>query len=158
MAGLAGKAKDAIADAEASAMRVNQALDRYLRSSILGVQQVLVNRAGAILRDVALRSPVDTGRFRAAWGPGFEALGMPEPPISKLTLAAAMEGRRNGSASVTMTDEKAEAIITNGVSYGPFLEAGFSPQAPSGFVRRTLDEHAARLMDDIRRVEVDGVR
>jgi len=147
----------------ASALRVGEALAEYAEAADLGMLLVVKNRAGAILHDIAIASPVDTGRFRAAWGPGFAALGTVAPPVPPVNPSGSatsptdiVQGSRQGSASITSTEHRHEVLVANGVRYGPFLEAGFSPQASSGFVRRVLNTHAARLREAVERLRVPG--
>ena len=98
----------------------------------------------AIARDVALTvtealvdglpeyadvngSPVDTGFFRANWRVGLNAM----PPMGAEGVAA------DNSAVVALGKAGDVFYIVNGVEYGPYLELGRSPQAPSGIVGPT---------------------
>lgn len=105
------------------------------------------NKAELVVRKTALElqssmiamSPVDSGRFRSNWmagvgvantdtgaAPGTDALGR---------TGAVLTGWRPGQT----------ILLTNSLSYGRKLEAGSSKQAPSGFVRLTVQNYSAAL-------------
>lgn len=162
---LTDAAKKATKETQKSADAVSAALATYLESSVLGVETVVVNRAGAILRDVALLSPVASGRFRAAWGPGFTALGAEEPRIPSVNREGEStdpreiaQGRREGRGKVDKKDGKVTAIVVNGTRYAAFLEAGASKQANPGFVRRTLDKHVAGIVEATKNIQTRGTK
>lgn len=90
-------------------------------------------------RRVILKSPVDTGRFKANWQIGYGT-----PDIETVETL-------DKSGSLTMAKHQAEVsskilagsviYITNSLPYAYRLEyEGWSKQAPSGMVRTTLAE------------------
>jgi hypothetical protein len=90
-------------------------------------------------RRVILKSPVDTGRFKANWQIGYGT-----PDIETVETL-------DKSGSLTMAKHQAEVsskilagsviYITNSLPYAYRLEyEGWSKQAPSGMVRITLAE------------------
>jgi len=80
-------------------------------------------------RQVVKLSPVDTGQFRASWNmtkntPNFATIsdgtGLPPPDLPKLTFSKG---------------EYPVIFISNGKHYGPYLEDGWSKQAPNGMIK-----------------------
>ncbi len=113
------------------------------------------------LRGVLLRSPVDTGRFRANWRIGFGGpdlsvdvkLTGPKRPAShgSATYSFAGGGYKASGAEDTATlaagNNKLTATkwgdsiwITNNVVYALSLEYGHSKQAPAGVLGVTYEE------------------
>lgn len=85
---------------------------------------------------LVMRSPVDTGRFRANWMVGIGAINTEtferfsdvshEPLINSIKV--------NGQT----------IYITNSLPYAQRLEYGWSKQAPDGMVRLTVAEMSSR--------------
>lgn len=89
---------------------------------------------------VILRSPVDTGRFRANW-----MVAIADIPSGTLDL-----NDKRGRATISKVDAttsqlKAGDVITlvNNLPYGEQLEYGSSRQAPGGMVSLTVQEFKA---------------
>ena len=93
-----------------------------------------------LFRRVILRSPVDTGRFRANWQVTIGSL-----PSGTLEL-----DDKTGNVTI----DKADAVIsgvqggdivvlTNNLPYSKRLEEGYSQQAPQGFVALSVQEFQA---------------
>jgi hypothetical protein len=84
-----------------------------------------------------MKSPVDTGRFRANWGctVGTPYVGTvdvyDESGRGTAVLAAKVVSGWNGRASI---------MLVNNLVYSLPLEYGHSQQAPFGMVRSTIDE------------------
>lgn len=108
------------------------------------------DRADLVVRKVALdvgsrvvmRSPVDTGRFRANWQYG---VGQPNP-----TVLEAVD--KDGSTSIarisagSATAKLGDVIyVSNSLPYALRLEAGWSQQAPAGMVGLTVQEFQAAV-------------
>lgn len=103
-------------------------------------------------------TPVDTGRAAAAWLPIFKKIGMAEPAGRGSGEGTAL-GKREGEARANLEGDKPFARITNRVNYILPLEYGHSSQRPNGFFRITLNRHAARLRQFVRRHDMTkGVR
>jgi len=90
-----------------------------------------------LAQGVIMKSPVDTGRFRANWQ--FSAAGiqratsMAVDPGGQVTLHRLVaEIRQTGSGGVT--------YLSNSLPYAVRLENGWSKQAPQGMVRLTVQE------------------
>ena len=95
-----------------------------------------------VLRGVVLKSPVDTGRFRANWQVSIGS------PIE--TELDAVEPRRvnqgggdtlaKGRATILNAPQIDVVWLSNNVPYAERLENGYSKQAASGVVAVTLEE------------------
>lgn len=90
-----------------------------------------------LAQGVILKSPVDTGRFRANWQ--FSAAGvqritsMEVDPGGQMTLQRLVaEIQATGAGGVT--------YLSNSLPYAVRLENGWSKQAPQGMVRLTVQE------------------
>lgn len=96
-----------------------------------------------LLRKVIQRTPVDTGRARAAWAPFLKA----ENVNVKLSgdPKAISEGIAKGEF-VVQSGSKPGILVVNGVNYSVYLEYGSSDQAPQGMVRISMRE----IVDEIR--------
>ena len=86
---------------------------------------------------VILRSPVDTGRFRANWQVSIGSV-----PSGTLELEDKSGTATVSKATAAALGMRAGSIITlaNNLPYGPRLEDGYSGQAPGGMVALTVQE------------------
>lgn len=98
--------------------------------------------AGLHLEGFVLRSPVDTGFFRANW----------QVSIGQGAGGVIQSFDLNGSATITrglaviQQAQPGDVIrITNAVVYGPALEYGHSRQAPQGMIRQTIADLRSRF-------------
>jgi len=73
---------------------------------------------------VLVKSPVDTGRFRANWG---VSINSPYVGVGEIS--------GNGMTTVSKWDAKGAIFLCNNLSYANALEHGHSKQAPTGMVR-----------------------
>lgn len=81
---------------------------------------------------LVLKSPVDTGRFRANWVVGNGSVNS----MTKESFQAA-----NNAPVINSLKVNGQTIyITNSLPYANRLEYGYSKQAPAGMVRITLVE------------------
>jgi hypothetical protein len=108
--------------------------------------QVLADRSGQrletvarkvsfdVFRAVALRSPVDTGRFRANWNVSY---GTPDLGVTASTNQARSTQQVARSLSLPVGGV---VFMANGLPYAEELEFGSSKQAPVGMVRVTVRE------------------
>jgi hypothetical protein len=110
-----------------------------------GVNRKIKKTALAILTELAVQTPVDTGRARSNWMVG---LGGP-PDDGNFPPYAAGEKGSTARANATMTIETGKAAmsdrqlgqavyITNEVPYIEQLNNGSSAQAPAGFVQQAV--------------------
>ena len=85
-----------------------------------------------VFRSVVLRSPVDTGRFRANWNVSY---GAPDYTTTPRTDEA--RGVAEAQKALTLA-VGGVVFISNGLPYARRLEYGWSKQAPYGMVRLTV--------------------
>lgn len=108
------------------------------------------DRADLVLRKVALdigarvvlRSPVDTGRFRANWQYG---VGQPNTATLETvdkTGQSSIARIAAGTASARLGDV---LYLSNSLPYALRLETGWSKQAPAGMVGLTVTEFQAAI-------------
>lgn len=93
-----------------------------------------------VLTKVVLRSPVDTGRFRANWATSFGA------PSYRVTADVDPTGQGailRGRSTINRAYGDYDIFITNSLPYAQRLEYGYSKQAPAGMVRITVAEWQA---------------
>jgi hypothetical protein len=92
-----------------------------------------------IMSSVIMKSPVDTGRFRANWFVGY---GMPNIKTDQLTDKSGTSTIASNQAAIMAIKVDGQTIfVTNSLPYGYRLEyEGWSQQAPVGMVRVTLAE------------------
>lgn len=95
----------------------------------LDVETVARKSTLDVFRAVALRSPVDTGRFRANWNVSY---GVPDTT----TTASTDQTRANREAAKALTLPLGSVTyMVNALPYAAKLENGYSKQAPIGFVK-----------------------
>lgn len=94
-----------------------------------------------------MRSPVDTGRFRASWSIGLNQVNptvAPDTPSGQPVVAA--------DPSIPAVTIGSTVYITNSLPYARRLEYGWSKQAPAGMVRRTAAEMPQRIAALVKQV------
>jgi hypothetical protein len=98
-------------------------------------QKLLVEINGRVV----IKSPVDTGRFRANWVVGN---GSPDKTTTEATDGSGAATIARAAAEINSIVINGQIIyVTNSLPYGPRLEyEGWSKQAPAGMVRVTLAE------------------
>jgi hypothetical protein len=87
---------------------------------------------------IDLRSPVDTGRFRANW---TFSIGAPDATVTAKVGSNVAEN--NAKAQAYPQEGFPVAYLQNNLPYAERLEDGYSSQAPSGMVAITTAELAA---------------
>lgn len=97
------------------------------------VEEALTQRvrviALAMLNEIVLRSPVDTGRFR---GNNIVSVGSPvRVPVEALDKSGGATIQR-GLSAVTGLEPYTQVFIQNNLPYAESLERGHSKQAPAG--------------------------
>lgn len=118
-------------------------------------------RADLVVRKVALdvgsrvvlRSPVDTGRFRANWQYGVGA------PVLKTTETVDASGTETIARIGTLaaTARLGDVIyLSNSLPYALRLEAGYSKQAPAGMVGLTVLEFQAAVDRSVAAAKVEA--
>lgn len=99
----------------------------------LAVQRISLE----LFERVILRSPVDTGRFRANW-----QVGIGRVPTGTLELTDATGQATISKAQAAALSLEAGQTITlvNNLPYAQRLENGWSSQAPGGMVALTVQD------------------
>lgn len=166
------QAAAAIKSADRSLAAFNVALDVYVKSVGKGSNVAVRKSAADITYESARRSPVRYGRFRAAWFEALSRLGAPQPTIPATVAHLGKDGivrvihtrpdviaagRASGSVTIDETDRGTRVVVGNPTRYGPFLEAGGSRQAANGVIRVAVERHRKALLEDIKRINPDGV-
>ncbi len=96
-----------------------------------------------LFASAVLKSPVDTGRFRANWNVS------PASP-NQATTESTDSARGTREAQKALTIPTGQVIyLTNGLPYARRLEHGWSKQAPYGMVRYSLLEYRRFLLKAI---------
>lgn len=97
------------------------------------VEEALTQRvrviALAMLNEIVLRSPVDTGRFR---GNNIVSVGAPVYTSSANVDPTGSETIQQGVRVMTGLEPYTQVFIQNNLVYSVELERGHSKQAPSG--------------------------
>lgn len=126
-------------------------LTRICAKSKVSLDETVNRFVFGMFSRIIMRSPVDTGRFRANWQISFNS-------ISAQQLEQFDQGpvTANGSGQ-SSTKELVRAVLlganwiggkaylVNTMPYGKYLEYGSSKQAPLGMVRLTVNEYAEVL-------------
>lgn len=109
-------------------------LDRYAARVGQDVETVAREVTLQVFMSVVLRSPVDTGRFRANWNVSY---GTPDYTATLSTNKA----RGDAEAAKALTLPVGGVVfLSNGIPYGERLEYGYSKKAPTGMIRVTVRE------------------
>lgn len=116
----------------------NQKMETVVKASLVRIGTSIV-----------VRSPVDTGRFRANW---LAAYGTPDSTVS-MSVDPSGQGTLNRlKMSVQGLTFREYFYFTNSLPYAKELEYGHSAQAPSGMVRVSVAAWENILADEIRKV------
>lgn len=111
------------------AKRTNTKLDTVIRKASFD-----------LFRAVILKSPVDTGRFRANWNFSVGAADY------STTLSEAQGRALTEAAKVLDVPSGGVVVLANGLPYARRLEYGYSQQAPVGMVRLSVLEYRRFLL------------
>ena len=95
-----------------------------------------------LLKKVTMKSPVDTGRFRANWMVG---IGGADETTTDSTVNDAM---MRGSIVLTGYKNLKQIHISNNLPYAAALEHGHSMQAPLGVAEISVEEIEAHFNGD----------
>jgi len=114
-------------------------LARIAQRTTKSIEQVARVATFKVMSKVHLKSPVDTGRFRANWN---YSEGAPNYTFTESTASGrgATEAQRALSGAIGGV-----AYFSNGLPYAYRLEYGWSKQAPSGMVRVSVGEFAKSI-------------
>jgi hypothetical protein len=107
--------------------------ERVIRGTLFGVASRIIKR-----------SPVDTGRFRNNWQ---ASVNSPAVGVTSATDKTGNAAVQESSALINNFQIGATFYLTNNLPYANRLEYGWSKQAPSGMVRRTVAEIEQRIKE-----------
>lgn len=109
-------------------------LDRLAQQTGVKIETVARKATFDLFRAVVLKSPVDTGRFRANWNVSYGT--------SDVTFSDSInQGRATSEVSKALTLPIGGVVfLSNGLPYANRLEYGYSQQAPSGMIRTSVVE------------------
>lgn len=100
------------------------------------VEEALTQRvrviALAMLNEIVLRSPVDTGRFR---GNNIVSIGAPVYTTTENLDKSGGETIQRGLSVMSGLEPYTQVFIQNNLPYAQALEDGHSKQAPAGIYR-----------------------
>lgn len=109
-------------------------LDRLAGSMKIDLETVARKITFDLFSKVNLRSPVDTGRFRANWNVSY---GVPDVSFTDNTN----QNRATAEIGKALTLPVGGVTwMANGLPYATRLEYGYSQQAPAGMVRVSVSE------------------
>ena len=120
-------------------------ITRFIRKTNLRAEKVVGKIALDLLSGVILRSPVDTGRFRANWRlaiGNIDLSAVQEPDLPTTNQSAILTAATAVLANYKLGDT---IFISNNTEYALELEAGRSTQAPTGVLGVTFEEGKANL-------------
>lgn len=118
----------------------SQDLQALANRTGLSMDTVIRKATFELFKSVALKSPVDTGRFRANWN---VSIGAPDQTVTEST---------NGARALQQAQEALTLPVggivsmTNALPYARRLENGYSKQAPYGMVRYSVLEFRRFLL------------
>lgn len=110
-------------------------LDRLAERYNAKLEDVVRKSTFDLFRSVTLKSPVDTGRFRANWN---VSQGSPDYTITASTNAGRVNAEVGKAARLPAGGV---VFLSNGLPYARRLEYGYSKQAPQGMVRVSVVEY-----------------
>ncbi len=97
------------------------------------------------IRRVDMRSPVDTGRFRANWTISIGEPSSAITPVEDKTGSTTVAGNVAALAEYPKDGKFPVIYLQNNLPYAERLEFGHSAQAPSGMVAITVAELEALM-------------
>lgn len=112
-------------------------LDRFADKTGIKLETIVRKVTFDLFSKVILRSPVDTGRFRANWNVAYGA-----PNLSTSSSVGNGAARSEAAKALTLP-VGGVTYLANGLPYARRLEFGWSKQAPSGMVRLSAQEFNA---------------
>lgn len=117
------------------AQRANINLDTAIRKSTLD-----------LFRRLVLKSPIDTGRFRANWNYSIGS--------ADYTTTDSTDQSRGMREAMRAADQPSGGVVclSNGLPYARRLEYGYSKQAPYGMVRYSILEYRRFLLNALEQI------
>ena len=115
-------------------------LSRFAQKAEVEIKTVVQKISMEAFKRIILKSPVDTGRFRANWG---VTIGQPRTGVTNATDKSGSSTQAAMVAGVTGWNGDKSIFMVNNLPYSIALEYGHSKQAPGGMVRTTMAEMGA---------------
>ena len=119
---------------------LNRAITRFLKRQAPDVVDKAVRKIAAdvvaeTVRGITTVAPtrVDTGRYRAGWGFGARAAGL---PVTVPSSASSQSG--DGSGETTGRGLSRKVVVANNVEYAEDVELGTRRMAPGNHLTRAL--------------------
>lgn len=140
-------------------------LDRFADRLEIDIHTLVRHVSLFVFKGVVMKSPVDTGRFRASWNIGVNTIDNSVMPEIKAVITSGVKSMERSNAKAVATrkalaktkvlaqvrDNYPAVYITNNLPYAKRLEDGHSEkQAPNGMVRLTMLEAQEYLKGMIR--------
>ena len=97
-----------------------------------------------LFNKIVLRSPVDTGRFRANWNVSYAQAD------TSVTLSTNQNRGTKEAAKALTYPTGGVVYLSNGLPYAQRLETGWSQQAPIGMVRVSIVEFEKHMSRSLR--------
>lgn len=117
------------------------------KAKLLKVAQNSLMRVGGA---IVLKSPVDTGRFRANW---MSAYGGVDSSTTESISNSGAESIGRLNAKLNGLDVGQVVYFTNSLPYAEKLEYGYSQQAPAGMVRLSVANWQSIVAEEVARVK-----
>lgn len=122
------------------ALDLNKAIEKAKDQAELAVKKITLD----LFKNVIMKSPVDTGRFRANWN---SAIGQADYSTSEATDKSGAQSVNRAASTVAQYKlSESSMFLTNNLPYAGVLEFGRangkpgSMQAPNGMVRLSMME------------------
>ena len=130
--------------------KFNQKVDRRVAAAarILGE---------TIRKNLALRTPFDTGRAAASWNASLNGANLRTQP-DEVQFGGREDAAQAGEVNLQGIKMGDDIHISNSLSYIRRLNAGWSRQAPAGFVEQVVEATRSRRYDKIMQAALRGVR
>lgn len=117
-------------------------ISRFIGKTEKSAEQAVRKISFELLNKVILKSPVDTGRFRANW---YVSVNYVSKEVSSSVDKSGADSIRRGSLGINAYKLGDAAIyLSNNLPYAYRLEMGYSKQAPSGMARLSVMEIASK--------------
>lgn len=144
-----------------------RSITTFVEKTGVRADQVLRKLGLDAFQGVLLKSPVDTGRFRASWRITINRVDLstiPPPDAPTMSVAEAKDAYRVLLAGAQSAQQAAAVIevgkavfgdsinITNNLPYAEKLEDGWSGQAPQGVLKLTFQEIVSEFDAVVRKV------
>lgn len=109
---------------------------------------MVVKRTALELQSMMIEgAPVDTGRFKGNFQAGVGAVN------ADISAAAGSDAKGRTAAVLQGWKAGQTIFLTNSLPYARRLENGWSQQAPSGFVRLSVQNYSRALAETVRDIK-----